>query len=115
MNIMPKVFTTPDHPIIQIRAPLSKIRDGDLIAKWVMREAFALGTHFHVQTVNHDETKVTAEGHFMVAGVVTKLVTTESPMGNPSTREQAFYDVVQIGKWSVLEAEPKDEAEPKAA
>ena len=99
MVIQPEVFVTPDRPIVRFREPQEKVDLALELPKVLQSQGWGIGTHFHVQFINHDRTALLASAEFMVTEVKEGIHTSEANPYQPMTKMVFMRKFEQIGKW----------------
>ena len=99
MVIQPEIYTTPDRPIVRFREPREKIDLSLELPKVLQSQGWGIGTHFHVQFIDHDRTALLASAEFLVTQVAEGLHTSEANPYQPITKTIFMRKFEQIGEW----------------
>lgn len=98
MIIHPHIDPTPDRPIVQFREPKEQVNLEKELPFILHGQGWGCGTHFHVQFLSHDRTKLLADGEFVVISEMESLQTTDNAY-TPMTKAVVSRKVEQIGDW----------------
>ena len=99
MVIQPEIYTTPDRPVVRFREPREKVDLALELPKILQSQGWGIGTHFHVQFINHDRTALLASAEFMVTAVTEGIHTSEANPYQPITKTVFMRKFEQVGEW----------------
>jgi hypothetical protein len=108
MVIAPKVFITPDRPVIRFKQPREKTDLDKEIQRVLRAQGWGLGTYFNVQFVSHDETELISQAKYVVSKDCEDFQTNEDNLYNPSSKTVHLREaiLVDVGESDSSEALP---------
>lgn len=97
MIIVPKVFVTPDRPIVRFKQPKDHFDIDKEIHRVLNAQGWGLGTYFSVQFVNHDETELISQAEYVVSKDTEDFQTKNDNQYNPSSKTVHVREFIPVG------------------